>query len=58
MQTGTCFQGVIELGSVTDPVGFLDSLAEGKVYVNVHTALYPAGEIRGQLVPDAACIVR
>lgn len=30
----------------------LDALLARKLYVNVHTTLYPGGEIRGQLLPD------
>lgn len=29
----------------------IDALLEGKIYVNVHTKTYPAGAIRGQIVP-------
>lgn len=32
------------------PVGFLDSLKMGKVYLNVHTTLNMNGEVRGQLM--------
>ena len=28
----------------------ISAIKKGKAYVNVHTAKYPAGEIRGQLV--------
>ena len=31
--------------------GILDSLLTGHLYVNIHTATYPAGEIRGQVLP-------
>ncbi len=30
----------------------MDALLARKLYVNVHTTLYPGGEIRGQLLPD------
>ena len=30
----------------------LKAIRAGTVYVNVHSALFPGGEIRGQLVPD------
>jgi hypothetical protein len=30
----------------------LKAIRAGVVYVNVHSALFPGGEIRGQLVPD------
>ena len=26
-------------------------LKQGKVYINVHSTLFPAGEIRGQVIP-------
>lgn len=29
--------------------GFIDALRNGNIYVNVHTTLYPGGELRGQL---------
>jgi len=35
-----------------DPTTFLDALKAGEIYINVHTADYPDGEIRGQLVLD------
>ncbi|HLN53448.1 MAG TPA: CHRD domain-containing protein [Lentimicrobium sp.] len=46
---GNTFRGVVNLDSITDPMGFLDSLNIGSVYVNVHTTNYPGGEVRGQL---------
>lgn len=30
---------------------FAAGLAEGKAYFNIHTTLYPGGEIRGFLAP-------
>jgi len=31
----------------------IQAVANGNAYVNVHTTSFPAGEIRGQLVPRA-----
>jgi hypothetical protein len=54
------FSGVLAEGTITaaDLVGplagsslsdLIDELIDGNAYVNVHTAQYPAGEIRGQI---------
>lgn len=32
----------------------LTALGEGRAYLNIHTSMYPAGEIRGDLAPMAA----
>jgi hypothetical protein len=56
-------QGTLAEGTITadDLVGLLagesletllDYIEEGKIYVNVHTTAYPAGEIRGDLEHD------
>ena len=37
-------------GTATVSASMLSAIKKGKAYVNVHTAKYPAGEIRGQLV--------
>ncbi|WP_310391697.1 CHRD domain-containing protein [Hymenobacter sp.] len=48
---------VIE-GEITPTTGltpaFLTSLAQGQIYINIHTANNPGGEIRGQLFGDNA----
>ncbi len=31
----------------------LDTLNDRGLYINVHTSLFPAGEVRGQILPDA-----
>jgi CHRD domain-containing protein len=36
-------------GTVAVNASVLSAIKKGKTYVNVHTAKYPAGEIRGQL---------
>lgn len=36
---------------------FLNALNSGLTYVNIHTAMYPGGEIRGQLWPTAVAAV-
>jgi len=38
----------IGINSIEDVI---QALANGNAYVNIHTTTYPAGEIRGQLVP-------
>jgi len=45
---GPCKTTVTGTASVSAAV--LSAIKKGKAYVNVHTAKYPAGEIRGQLV--------
>ncbi|MEY4934364.1 MAG: hypothetical protein RIS64_723 [Bacteroidota bacterium] len=44
--------GNVLMGSLDVNQMFLDSLTSGKVYVNVHTAANPNGEIRAQLMPQ------
>ncbi len=36
---------------------FLNALNSGLTYVNIHTAMYPGGEVRGQLWPAAVAAV-
>ncbi|MHB1317369.1 MAG: CHRD domain-containing protein [Anaerolineae bacterium] len=43
---GVLAEGVITGGAVTT---VLDLIASGNAYVNVHSTLYPGGEIRGQI---------
>lgn len=59
--TGACVMenGVLKIqGTITNQlVGmtnaeFISALNSGLLYVNVHTALNPAGEVRGQLYPQ------
>jgi hypothetical protein len=38
-------------GTLPAPAGFADALRAGDIYVNVHTALNPSGEMRGQFEP-------
>jgi hypothetical protein len=41
-------------GSVTVEESFETALLAGQVYYNIHTALYPAGEIRGQITASGS----
>jgi hypothetical protein len=43
--------GGVIIGSIAYPSNAVASLLGGSNYVNIHTALNPNGEIRGQLVP-------
>ena len=53
--TGVLAEGVIDDADVIGLLagqgvaGLLEQIAAGSTYVNVHTTLYPPGEIRGQL---------
>jgi hypothetical protein len=48
--TAAHFHGPAKEGENAGPVQF-KALTGGEMYVNVHTAEYPDGEIRGQLAP-------
>lgn len=41
--------GNMIMGTV-DPTDFLDALMSGMTYLNIHTAMNPSGEIRGQIL--------
>ena len=38
-------------GPLTSPQAIVDALTSGQLYVNVHSSIYPAGEIRGTYLP-------
>jgi hypothetical protein len=42
--------------NATPPANFLANLQASLAYVNVHTAAFPGGEIRGQLIPVATVV--
>ena len=54
-QNGVLAEGVITAGDLINSMlgqplsNLIDEIRAGNVYVNVHTSLYPGGEIRGQL---------
>jgi len=43
-------------GTLAAPAGFAEALRNGDIYVNVHTALNPTGELRGQLEAQEAFV--
>jgi hypothetical protein len=43
------FSGNTLVGSLTVPFSFIDSLFNGLIYMNIHTAANSGGEIRGQI---------
>lgn len=49
MINGNTIEGTVDITAVA---GLMDSLMAGKVYVNIHTAANPSGEIRGQLTTN------
>jgi hypothetical protein len=38
--------------TINNVASLLEALRQGRLYVNVHTDANPAGEVRGQLLPD------
>ena len=46
-------KGGVIYGNVLIPTNVVPDLLAGVTYVNIHTALNPGGEIRGQLIPVA-----
>lgn len=50
------YSGNVVSGTITTSGAFEDSLNSGKVYINVHTAANPSGEIRGQVYYQGAGI--
>ncbi len=63
--TGEYIWNIVPGGTFPSAVSIVDAIERGKVYLNIHSALYPAGEIRGtfgllngsQTPPDAAAYV-
>ena len=55
MSGGMNVRGLVDASSLTGPLAgqsflsLLNEMAAGNVYVNLHTAAFPAGELRGQL---------
>lgn len=47
----TGFTSTVTSGSATIPLAGVEALLDGLYYINVHTELNPAGEIRGQVSP-------
>ena len=47
-------QGASIVGAIVDPSAYAADIAAGNVYINIHTAANPNGEIRAQLVLQPA----
>ncbi len=50
------FSGNTLTGSLTVPFTFLDSIFRGLIYMNIHTAANPNGEVRGQVFYEGSGI--
>ena len=44
------------ISATINPRAILADLRAGNIYVNIQTADYPSGEIRGQLIPDSSAL--
>ena len=53
---GKTYKGVFNTTTLANQSAFLDSLQQGKVYINIHTSNFPAGEIRGQLLKSSTLV--
>jgi hypothetical protein len=47
-------RGGVIFGNIAFPTNSVSNLLAGLTYINIHTALNPDAEIRGQLIPQAA----